>query len=509
MSNLLHPVTTTNPEAQSFFNQGLTYKYAFNHDASYWSFQKAAELDPEMAMAQWGMALALGSNINSPITPDRQKAAYEHIQKAIKLSDRITSNEKGYIQALARRYSNDAPPDLPKLESAYKNAMGQLVEIYRDDLDAATLYAESVLNLNPWHQWTQDGKPIGETLKAVELLESILKRAPNHLGANHYYIHTIEASKHPERALMSANRLIQLLPASGHILHMPSHIYILVGDYRQAAEVNEQAVEADQEYIRQFGMKGTYPLHYMSHNYFFLARAYCLEGQFDPALKTARNLQAFYVPHFERMPELEEYAMAPQWVLMRFNCWKDVIDLKPFPDKMTLSNTMLYFAKAYAYASNRNPEEAEKYTKLFLEGKSNLSAEATMGYNRARMIADIAEKQLLAKLAYLDGKMVESVELLKKAVVLQDSLNYNEPPDWYYSIRESLGAVLLANRKHQEAENVFREDLEIHPRNGRSLFGLLTALKAQQKDSDAFWVEKEFEEAWQCSQASLTLESLF
>ncbi len=221
-------------------------------------------------MAYWGMALAAGSNINSPISPDREKAAYENMMKALKLSDKATDNEKGYIQALAQRYSNDPNADQNKLELAYKNGMKILVNGYSEDLDAATLYAESILNLDPWHQWTQDGKPLENTMEAVSTLESVLKRDPLHLGANHYYIHALEASKYPERALMSAERLRKLLPASGHILHMPSHIYILVGDYHQAALTNEEAVSADLEYIRQFGMEGTYPLHYLSHNYNFL-----------------------------------------------------------------------------------------------------------------------------------------------------------------------------------------------------------------------------------------------
>lgn len=506
---LFHPVTTNNPEAQKFFNQGLVFKYAFNHDASYWSFQKAAKLDPEMAMAYWGMALALGKNINTPITPEREKIAYDNIQKALELSAKVTNNEKDYIQALAQRYTAEPNTDQNKLERAYKNAMQKLVNTYPDDLDAATLYAESILNLNPWHQWTQKGEPIGDVLEAVAALESVLIRAPEHLGANHYYIHAIEASKHPERALMSAERLRKLLPASGHILHMPSHIYILVGDYHQAALSNEEAVAADLEYIRQFGMDGYYPLHYLSHNYHFLAKAYSLEGCFNQALKAAQDLQAFYVPYYQEMPELEEYAMAPQWILLRFNRWEEVIKLKPFPDKMFLSNILLNFAKAYALASSGKLEEAKQEQQQFLASKGKISPDVPYGYNHAILILDIAEKQLNAKMAYAQGQMAEAINWLKKAIALQDTLSYDEPPDWYYSLRESLGGVLLENKKYLEAEEVFREDLSLHPRNGRSLFGLLESLKAQQKTTGIFWIQKEFEEAWKYSNQPLKITDLF
>lgn len=504
-----HPVTTNNPEAQRFFNQGFTFKYAFNHDAAFWSFQKAAKLDPEMAMAYWGMALAVGSNINSPITPDREKVAYENIQKALKLLNIVSDNEKGYILALAQRYSNHSDADQSKLNAAYASSMKTLVNRFSEDLDAATLYAESLLTLNPWHQWTPDGKPMPNTMDAVNALESVLKRDPLHLGANHYYIHAIEASNHPERALMSAERLRTLLPASGHILHMPAHIYLLVGEYHQAALTNEEAVKADLEYIRQFGMDGTYPLHYLSHNYYFLTRAYSLEGNYEKALRAANDLQAFYVPHFETMPDLEEYAIAPQLVLLRFNQWEGILKLKPFPEKMNLSNTLLHFARAYAYASIKNIDEAKKEQSLFLEGKSQLAPETSFGYNKASLVISIAELQLNAKLAYAQGQISEAINFLKKGVGLQDILSYNEPPDWYYSIRESLGALLIFEKRLQEAEQVFKADLNLHPRNGRSLLGLAQSLKLQKKTTDAFWVQREFDEAWKYSTVPLTLNDLF
>lgn len=509
MEQLNHPVTTSNPEAQRFFNQGLTFKYAFNHDASYWSFQKAANLDPEMAMAYWGMALAVGSNINSPINPERGKVAYENIQKALKLSDRVTDNEKGYIHALAQRYSNNPNVAQGMLDLAYKNGMKMLVHRFQEDLDAATLYAESVLNIDPWNQWTKDGKPIGGVQEAIIVLESVMKRDPQHLGANHYYIHAIEASKNPERALMSAERLRKLLPASGHILHMPSHIYMLVGDYHQAAVSNEEAISADLEYIRQFGMDGEYPLNYVSHNYFFLSRACTLEGRYEDALRAANDLQAFYVPYFDKMPDLEEFGVAPQNVLLRFNRWENILKLKPFPEKMHVSNTMLHFAKAYALASMNKIEEAKKEEVLFLEGKSKFSKEVTSDYNRASIIADIAQQQLNAKIAYAQGQVPDTINFLKKAIAAQDALTSTPPLDWYYSVRESLGGVLLAERRYEEAEKVFREELNIHPRNGRSLFGLAESLKMQKKETDAFWVQREFEEAWKYSTQPLTTADLF
>lgn len=503
-----HPVTTDKEAARFYFNQGLTLIYAFNHDAAYRSFQKASEIDPKMAMAYWGMALALGPNINMNITPTNQKKAYDTIQKALSLSENVTENEKDYIKALSLRYSNEQDPDLAKMARQYSDAMRKVSHKYPEDLDAAVLFAESGMDLNPWHQWTNTGEPEEGTLEIVNVLESVLKRDPEHLGANHYYIHAIEASYHPERALMSADRLTKMLPTSGHILHMPSHIYILVGDYHKASQSNEQAVVIDRAYIREHGMGGIYPLHYLSHNLYFLSRSYSMEGRFADAKSISDQLQAFYSPYYKVMPELEYYDMTTLFVLLRFHDWKGVLEIpQPEPERK-ITNILWHFARAVAYASLGKKEEAREEQAKFLKGKEELPGDAIYGYNKASAIMPIAENMLNSKMAEIEGNREQAIEYLREGVAFQDKLHYNEPPDWFFSIRESLGGALLRSQRYAEAEQVFRDDLEKHPRNGRSLFGLLESLKKQSRQTEAAWVEREFNKAWQYSDTKLEVSDL-
>ncbi len=307
LGSVHHPVSTTSPEAQKFFDQGLALVYAFNHEEAVRSFKRAAELDPRMAMAYWGTALALGPNINMDVDPQREKAAYDAVQKAISLVATTDTNERAYIEALAKRYSIDPKADLKKLAADYKSAMGELVKNYPDDLDAATLYAESAMDLRPWQLWTREGKPAPGTEEIIAVLESVLRRDPNHPGAIHYYIHAVEASPNPERALAYAPKLGKLMPAAGHLVHMPAHIYARTGDYENAARSNEDAAAADRAYIAASGTQGVYPLMYYSHNLHFLAIACSIEGRFADAMKAAKQLEANVGPHLKEMPMLEGF----------------------------------------------------------------------------------------------------------------------------------------------------------------------------------------------------------
>lgn len=496
---LNHPVTTTQTAAQSFFNQGLTLIYAFNHDAAYWSFKQAAKVDPGMAMAYWGQALALGQNINMDIDHPRQKEAFKAIQKAKSLTANISQTEKDYIEALATRYTDAEHPDLPQLAKNYHRAMQQLSQKYPDDPDAAVLYAESGLNLNPWKQWTPQGDPQPGTLEVVSVLESVLKRQPEHLGANHYYIHAIEASKHPERALMSAERLNTLMPASGHLIHMPGHIYLLVGDYHKAALANEKAVKVDQQYIDEFGLYGIYPMHYMTHNLYFLSRAYSMQGSFKEAKKAADRLYEFYMPFYQQMPDLEYYLPAGMFVLLRFNKWHDVLAVPKPQGDMPTTKALWYFAQGLALASLGKIDDSQKAFDMFSKAKEDIPPHATYGYNKAATVIQLAELMLLAKIAEAQDNNQKAIELLSQAVDVQDHMNYNEPPDWFFPLRESLGSLLLKASHHAKAEEVFRKDLEHHPRNGRALYGLWQSLLKQGKHSDSYWVEQEFRLAWQYS----------
>src|SRR3990172_7452568 len=364
-----HPVSTKNPEAQRFFDQGLILIFAFNHDESVRSFKRAAELDPNLAMAYWGIALALGPNINLDVDPEREKAAYKAVQKALALSANAPEQERAYIESLAKRYSIDPKADLKKLAVDYKNAMGELVKRYPDDLDAATLYAESIMDLRPWQLWNKDGTPAGGTEEIVAVLESVLKRNPNHIGANHYYIHTIEASLHPERALPSAERLKTLAPAAGHLVHMPAHIYMRTGDYKSAAQRNKVAAEVDQAYIKSSGVQGVYPLMYYSHNLHFLAVAYAMEGRFSDAKKAADQLEAHVGPHVKGMPMLEFFMPTSTLILVRFQRWGDILESpKPNPN-MSITNAMWHFARGMAYATTGKVKEAESERKQFISAR--------------------------------------------------------------------------------------------------------------------------------------------
>src|SRR5688500_15112021 len=307
LGNVDHPVTTKNPDAQKFFNQGLAYLFAFNHQEGVNSFKHAAELDPDLAMAYWGASLGLGANYNDPANPERFAQAYVYLQKALELAPKATEAERAYIKALSKRYSKDPDADKQKLAADYKAAMAELVKQYPDDLDAATLYAESLMNLRPWQLWTLDGKPAEGTLEIIAVLEGVLKRNPNHTGANHYYIHAVEAGPDPHRALAAARRLGGLAPNAGHLVHMPSHIYLLTGDYTDAAKSNELAIIADRNYIQRSGSSGVYPLMYYNHNIHMLAASHARNGNYAGALKSARELEANVRPNVKLMPMLEMF----------------------------------------------------------------------------------------------------------------------------------------------------------------------------------------------------------
>lgn len=505
---LHHPVTTDKIAAQLYFDQGLTLIYAFNHDAAYWSFLNASEIDPQMAMAYWGMALALGPNINMGITPEREKAAYQAIQKALNNANKASESEKDYIQALSVRYTNSPNPDHNQAAIQYSQNMRLLSQKYKDDHDASVLFAESLLDLNPWNQWSIDGKPLKGTMEAVDCLESVLKSDPRHIGANHYYIHVVEASKHPEWALVCAERLRTMMPASGHLLHMPSHIYILMGDYHKAALANEEAVAVDKDYIRKYGIRGIYPIHYLSHNLYFLSRAYSMEGNFEDAKRSADELAAFYNPHFEHMPDLEYYVPTPLFVSMRFHRWDEALNFPQPNPKMQVTNVLWHYGRAVSFASVGKLQEASNERRLFLEGQSKISPEERYGYNEAAKVVKIAEFLIDAKIAETQGDKDKAIDFYRKAVAAQDQLHYNEPPDWFFPVRESLGGLLLREKRYLEAENVFREDLSLHPRNGRSLYGLMESLKAQLKSHDLYWVEREFYQAWMYSDGPLSPSAL-
>jgi len=505
-----HPIATKNEEAQLYFDQGITLIYGFNHEEAARAFQRAAELDPSSPMPLWGIALAVGPNYNMDVDAEREKLAYETLQKAQKLAANAPQIERDYLAALVTRYSGGANPDFKKLSGDYAAAMKALSQKYPDDLDAATLYAESLMNLNPWKLWSLDGKPGENTEEIVRVLESVLARDPNHAGANHYYIHAVEASPHPERALPSAHRLDTLVPQAGHLVHMPAHIYERTGFYEAAVRNNEEAAKVDSAYVLKAEREGTlYDLMYHSHNEHFLAMAACMAGNYAQAKRAADALAARLMPHANMMPMLDAFIMTPIWVDARFGTW-DAILARPEPLKeLPGTHAMWRYSRAIAYAANGKLDAAEKERTFFAQEAAAFPPDAMLGeQNKASDVLGIASHITEARIAAAKGQKDEAIAHWKKAVEMQDTLNYDEPADWYYPVRESLGAALLVAGKPVDAEPVFRKDLRQNPRNPRSLFGLKEALRAQGKEADAVWVDRQFKEAWKSADTELTLAAL-
>jgi tetratricopeptide (TPR) repeat protein len=384
--------------------------------------------------------------------------------------------------------------------------MRDLVRRYPDDLDAATLFADSLMNLNPWQLWTKDGRAAPGTEEIVTILESVLKRDPEHLGANHLYIHAVEASTQPERALPSAARLGRLAPAAGHLVHMPGHIYLRTGDYADSAKSNELAAEADRRYIDQTGMRGMYAAMYYSHNLHFLVESYGRMGNYRQALASARRLEENVRGYVKEMPMIEGFLPSPYFTMLRFARWNEVI-AAPEPDKShQVTHAIWHFARGVAFAGAGRVKDAEAERARFLEAAKNMPGETPFGLNTAESVLKIAGHVMAARLAWARGEKAGSIAEWKQAVAAQDALNYDEPPGWYYPVRESLGAALLLNGQAAEAEAVFREDLRENARNGRSLFGLMESLKAQRKDAAAQLVEREFNRAWKDADVRLRIE---
>jgi tetratricopeptide (TPR) repeat protein len=511
LGQLHHTISTKNPKAQHFFDQGLTLVYAFNHEEAVRAFRRAAELDPQSAMSFWGIALALGPCINLDVDPPHEKAAYEAVQKALLLAPSATERERAYIQALSKRYSSDPNVDLKKLDAPYANAMRDLHKQYPDDLDAATLYAESLMDLHPWKQWTLDGRPTEGTEEIITVLESVLRRDPNHLGANHYYIHATESSPHPEWALASAKRLETLAPGAGHLVHMPAHTYMRVGDYAAAAHSNALATDADRAYFRESNTSGSmYDMMYYCHNLHFLAASYSMDGDFAHAKQAADEVAARAAPMLHDMPRAETYVPYPIFMLVRFHRWDEVLAL-PAPNPGTaMTSAFWHFARGSAFASKGKIADAETERQILATARKETPADVEFSFyfNKAQTFLELAENILDARIAAAKDDHARAIQYWGKAVEIEDGLNYGEPPEWFYPVRESLGGALLLYGQPKRAEAVFRADLAQNPRNPRSLFGLLRSLEAQKEMSGLEEVRKELQAARRNADRPLELGDL-
>lgn len=511
LGDLHHPVSTQNAQAQQFFDQGLRLIYAFNHAEAERSCRHAAELDPRLAMAYWCIAEAVGPNYNDPGSDERFAQAHEAIQKAVDLSAAASASEQAYINAMAKRFPADPKADRRQAAEAYRDAMRQVTGQFPDDLDAATLFAESSMTLHPWGLWHLDGTPEQGTDEIISTLESVIRRDPNHLGAVHYYIHAVEASPNPDRALAGANRLASLAPNAGHIVHMPAHVYIRTGDFDAAVKTNEEAAKIDEAYIKASGAQGIYPMMYYSHNLHFIAITAAMEGRYSEAMGAAERLRTHVAPAVSAMPPLEGFMTIPMVVMVRFQKWSDIL-AAPQPDvNLKTTTTVWHYARGMALASTGKVADAEKEYQAVQAAYEATPPDAIFSMpfnNKSKNIVSIAMNVLGAKIATAKHDDATAIAMLREAVDTQDALNYGEPPDWYFPVRESLGAAMLRSGNASGAEKVFREDLAKNPRNPRSLFGLRESLQAQKRTYDAQFVDKQFQDAWKKSDVKLTVAEL-
>jgi tetratricopeptide (TPR) repeat protein len=502
-------ITTSSPEAQRYFDQGLMFTYGFNHFEAVRSFEEAVRRDDECAMCYWGVALAHGPHINAPMMPDAFEPAYEALQRAIELAPEATEREQAYIAALSHRYALDPPEDREPLDRAYADAMRDLAESHPDDLDAATLFAESLMNLVPWNYWTEDGEARPETAELVAALEDVLERDPYHPGATHYYIHAIENSPEPQRAEGAADRLSELNIQIGHMIHMPAHIYARIGRWHDASVANEHAIEADESYLAAYEVQGMVPLLYHPHNVHFLSWTAGVEGRSERAYDAAKDLVGATPGEMAGdLLFLNSFLAAPTLTLVRFQRWDEVMDLSPPEHDTVFQTAVRHYPLGLALAAEGSLDEARDHSARLGEivrSDEAMAIEQPEAFFPGGTMLQIADLILRADIKLLEGGSDEPVALLREAVELQDALPYMEPPYWFASARIDLGGALLALDRPEEAEAVFRADLEEYPENGWALFGLKQSLQAQDRAEDADRVAARFGDAWEQADVSLTI----
>ena len=502
--SMKHPVSTKNALAQKYFDQGLRLAYAFNHEEAGRSFREAARLDSTCAMAWWGAALVLGPNINWPMSAEAETEAYRLVQKAQTVSAVATEAERAYIGALSRRYGPEAGAARASRDSAYANAMRDLMKRYPDDVDGAVLTAEALMDLRPWDLWTLDGKPQPGTDEIVSILEGALKRSSDHTGAIHLYVHAVEASPEPARASPYADRLGELAPNAGHLVHMPTHIHLRVGRYEEAVQRNARAVAVDREYIKKYGVTGVYPMMYYPHNIHMRWSALLSQGRRREALDAAAELEeAVPLSMVHEMPMTEFFRVARMLTLARFGLWEEALRETQPPPGLPYTTGAWRYARGLAYASSGRETQALAERDSLAALATSLPPDAYFGLNPAAPVMRFAAAHLSGEIAFRAGRTDEAIRLLGEAAKQQDSLRYDEPPPWQQTARQSLGAVLLTANRPAEAETVYREDLARYPENGWALYGLTQSLRAQKKSSEASSVENRFRKAWSKSDMKL------
>jgi tetratricopeptide (TPR) repeat protein len=491
-------VTTASPEAQAWFNQGIQLLYGYNHDEAIRSFEKAAKIDPSCAMAWWGSAYARGLHINKPEMEEEQsKLAYEAARKALDALDNETPVERALVAAINQRYTVPVPEDRAPLDQAYADAMESAWHRFPKDADVGALYAEALMNLQPWDLWTHEGAPKGRVLEVVAVLEKTLTLRPDHPGANHFYIHAVEASPWPELALPAAERLQNLVPGSGHLVHMPSHIFIRTGRYAAAADANQRAIEADEAYFKLAPKPDFYSLYFM-HNVHFLAYAAMMEGRYEVALDAARKIEEVIPPEFlKNYVELADGFMPTTLhVMIRFGQWEAILEESEPPDWRLFSRAERHFARSVALSALGRTDEAREELARFDKVAGEITDDWKMGNNPASDVLTIARKMAEGELLYREGQVDQAFALLREAVKLEEQLKYDEPPGWMQPVRHALGALLLAEDRDAQAEQVYRADLKRHPNNAWALLGLHQALEKQGKQAEALALHPQVDRAW-------------
>src|SRR5881396_2622506 len=500
------PITTPVSLAQRYFDQGMRLLYGFNHGEAIRSFNHAAQLDSNCAMCYWGVAYAYGPHVNAGMDSAAGLAAYQALQQALARERAASPRERAYIDALAKRYAPIPPADRAALDAAYAAAMSEVVKRYPNDLDAATLYAEALMDKRPWNYWDKKtGEPYPGTTEIVAQLERVLRANPRHPGACHYYIHAVEAVA-PEKAVPCAERLAALMPGAGHLVHMPAHIYIRVGRYADAIAANEHAVHADEAFIEGQKPQGLYPLAYYPHNYHFLAFAATLAGKSALAIAAAKRTAATTPARVaKQVPFLEPYLHYTYLTLVTFGRWDELLAMPLPPVDLAYSRGMVQYARGVALAATRRFAEAQAALDTLKRiAKSGTRGYAAAGWTTPGTNLQIATHALLGEIAARRGALEEGIAHFREAMKIEDDQLYTEPPDWYYPIRHSLAAVLLRGGRAVEAERLYREDLKRFPENGWSLFGLAQALRAQGKSAEAADVDARFARAWAGTDVTLT-----
>ena len=503
LGNLHHPVTTASDRAQRYVDQGLRMVYAFNHEEAVRAFEEAAKLDPSAAMAYWGVALALGPNINAAMTKQHERKALEALQKARTYSAHVSAAERGYIEALTKRYSSKGG-SREALDRAYADAMRSLWRQLPDDPDAGVLFAEAMMDLRPWDLWTEKGQPRPGTEEIVSTLESVMSRFPDHPGACHYYIHAVEASPAPERALECAERLPGLMPGAGHLVHMPAHVYMRLGRYHEAAERNAHAASVDRKYMAGGHETSDYAAGYYPHNLHFLWASLAMEGRRTDALKVARDVTNSVTEEAARKDTWNEvYLPTPLWSMIRFGQWDAMLREQAPPKTLRLHQGLWRLGRGLALAGTGRLPGAEAELAVLSGLAKRLGRDRTSREKIERTVLKISESLLTGEIALRHGKNDEAIRILKDAVVLEEGLPYSEPPLWPIPIRHYLGAALLVAGRQGEAEAVYRTDLARNPNNGWALFGLMQSLRAQGKTDEAEEAERQFKAVWSFADVTL------